>query len=117
MTEKLAHISVAQGKERHEVPMLHAGDIGVVAKLKNTHTNDTLAAASSPVVVEPIPFSVPDSSIAVKAASRSDEDKLGEVLPKLHEEEPTFEAGFDAEARQTIIKGLGELHLDVQIER
>jgi len=117
VSEKLAHIAVAQGKERHEVPMLHAGDIGVVAKLKNTHTNDTLAAPGSPVIVEPIPFPTPDSSIAVQAASRSDEDKLGQALTKLHEEEPTFEAGFDSEAGQTIIRGLGELHLDVQIER
>jgi len=116
-TEKLTHIAISQGKDRNEVDRLHAGDIGVVAKLKSTHTNDTLSAPNAAVTLTPIRFPTPDSAIAVQAASRSDEDKMGTALSKLHEEEPTFEAGFDPEARQTIIRGLGELHLDVQIER
>jgi elongation factor G len=116
-TEKLTHLSVAQGKERLEVPRLHAGDIGIVAKLKHTHTNDTLASAQRPVVLQPINFPKADISIAIRAASRSDEDKMGSALHKLHEEDPTFEHEFNAELRQTIIRGLGELHLDVQIER
>ena len=115
--EKLAHVSVAQGKERHEVSVLHAGDIGVVAKLKNTHTNDTLCDASRPLVIEPIRFPQPDIAVAIHAASRSDEDKLGTGLTRLHEEDPTFASGYDAESKQTIIRGLGELHLDVQMER
>ncbi|MGH7507031.1 MAG: elongation factor G, partial [Longimicrobiales bacterium] len=116
-SEKLAHLSVPLGKERLEVPMLHAGDIGVVAKLKSTHTNDTLCSADRPLVLQPINLPEPDISLAVRAASRSDEDKIGAALHKLHEEDPTFHSSYDPELRQTIIRGLGELHLDVQMER
>ncbi len=115
--EKLTHVSVAQGKERLEVDRLHAGDLGVVAKLKNTHTNDTLCDASRLLVIEPIKFPEPDISVAIRAASRSDEDKIGTGLTRLHEEDPTFKSGYEPEIRQTIIRGLGELHLEVQIER
>ncbi|MFW6330675.1 MAG: elongation factor G, partial [Gemmatimonadota bacterium] len=115
--EKLAHVSIAQGKERLEVGTLHSGDLGVVAKLKNTHTNDTLCDGARPLVIEPIAFPAPDIAVAIQAASRSDEDKLGTGLTRLHEEDPTFESGYDAEAKQTIIRGLGELHLEVQMER
>ena len=117
VVEKLNHLSIAQGKERLEVTRLHAGDIGVVAKLKNTHTNDTLCSADRPLALAPIQFPEPDIAIAIRAASRTDEDKIGAALQKLHEEDPTFHSGYDSEVRQTIIRGLGELHLDVQIER
>jgi elongation factor G len=116
-SEKLAHISIAQGKERIEVSMLHAGDIGVVAKLKSSHTNDTLTTQDRPVVLQQINFPEPDIALAVRAASRSDEDKIGTGLSKLHEEDPTFHYGYDPELKQTIMRGLGELHLDVQMER
>jgi elongation factor G len=115
--EKLTHLSIPLGKERLEVPMLHAGDIGVVAKLKSSHTNDTLTSADRPLVLQPINFPEPDISLAVRAASRSDEDKIGTALHKLHEEDPTFHSAYDAELKQTIVRGLGELHLDVQMER
>jgi len=116
-TEKLNHLSIPQGKERVEVPRLHAGDIGVVAKLKHTHTNDTLCTRERPVALSRIEFPKADIAIAIRGASRNDEDKLGEVLPKLHEEDPTFSASFNSELHQTIARGLGELHLDVQFER
>ncbi len=115
--EKLNHLSIPLGKDRLEVGRLHAGDIGVVAKLKGTHTNDTLCAKERPLELEKIPFPRPDIAIAIRGATRNDEDKLGEVLPRLHEEDPTFVAEFNAELHQTIARGLGELHLDVQIER
>lgn len=115
--EKLAHLSIAQGKERIEVPRLHAGDIGVVAKLRDTHTNDSLSDESQPLILEPIRFPEPDISTAIRAASRNDEDKLGNGLSKLHEEDPTFHSAYDPELRQTIVRGLGELHLEVQLER
>src|SRR5690606_15624396 len=116
-SEKLAHLAIPHGKERVEVEMLHAGDIGVVAKLKNTHTNDTLCSPDRPLVIAPISFPEPDIAVAIRAASRADEDKIGNGLAKLHEEDPTFHFGYDPEIRQTIIRGLGELHLDIQIER
>ncbi|MGI9629273.1 MAG: elongation factor G [Longimicrobiales bacterium] len=116
-TERLHHLAVPMGRERIEVDALHAGDIGVVAKLKATHTNDTLSATSRQVTLTPIEFPSADISVAVKGASRADEDKLGEMLNKLHEEDPTFSAQFYPELRQTVARGLGELHLDVQFER
>jgi len=115
--EKLNHLSVPMGKERFEVPTLHAGDIGVVAKLKHTHTNDTLCAAGESIALTRIDFPRADIAIAIRGVTRGDEDKLGEVLPKLHEEDPTFSATFNAELHQTIARGVGELHLDVQFER
>ncbi|MGW8265998.1 MAG: elongation factor G [Longimicrobiales bacterium] len=116
-TEKLNHLSIPMGKERLEIPRLHAGDIGVVAKLKSSHTNDTLSATDRPMVVQGVSFPKPDISVAIRGVSRADDDKLGEVLSKIHEEEPTFHHEFNAELGQTICRGLGELHLNVQFER
>ena len=115
--ERINHLAIPQGKERVDVDALHAGDIGVVAKLKSTQTNDTLSAPANPVTLEGVAFPQPDISIAVRGVARSDEDKLGEALGKLRDEDPTFVAGFNPEIRQTIARGLGELHLDVQFER
>jgi elongation factor G len=116
-TEKLAHLSIAQGRERIEVEQLRAGDIGVVAKLKDTHTNDTLAATGQPLRLDGVPFPEPDIAIAVEVATRGDEDKLGVGLAKLHEEDPCFVAEYVPELGQTIARGTGELHLEVQMER
>ncbi len=116
-TEKLNHLSISMGKERHEVSVLHAGDIGVIAKLKHTHTNDTLCTRDRAVALTKIDFPQADISVAIRGATRNDEDKLGEVLPRLHEEDPTFSAEFKPELHQTIARGLGEMHLDVQFER
>lgn len=115
--EKLSHLSVPQGKDRTEVDELRAGDIGVVAKLKDTHTNDTLSAPGHPLSLEGIAFPEPDIAIAVEPATRGDEDKLGAGLHKLHEEDPSFIAEYVPELGQTIARGTGEMHLDVQIER
>ncbi len=116
-TEKLNHLSVPMGKERHEVPVLHAGDIGVVAKLKHTHTNDTLCDPERPVKLRGIDFPQADISVAIRGETRSDEDKLGEVLPRITEEDPSFRGEFDSELHQTIARGTGEMHLEVQFER
>ncbi|HEV2130556.1 MAG TPA: elongation factor G [Longimicrobiaceae bacterium] len=117
VTEKLSHLSIAQGKERLEIDKLRAGDIGVVAKLKDTHTNDTLSAPSHPLTLDGVPFPEPDIAVAVECASRGDEDKLGMGLNKLHEEDPTFSAEYSPELGQTIARGTGETHIEVQIER
>ncbi|MCH7856590.1 MAG: elongation factor G [Gemmatimonadetes bacterium] len=115
--EKLNHLSIPMGKDRFEVAKLHAGDLGVVAKLKNAHTNDTLCDMSRAVILEKIDFPKPEIAMAIRGEGRGDEDKLGVVLPKLHEEDPTFLAEFDPDLHQTIIRGMGELHLAVQMER
>jgi len=116
-TEKLNHLSMAQGKERTEVPILHVGDIGVVAKLKDTHTNDTLSTQANPVVLPKIPFPEPLTVLSVNVKQRGEEDKLSTGLQKLHEEDPTFHHEYNAELRQTLIGGRGERHLEIVIGR
>ena len=116
-SEKLNHLSVAQGKDREEIGELHAGDIGIVAKLKDTHTNDSLSSASTPLVLAKIPFPEPIIVMAIQVKKRGEEDKLGMGLHKLHEEDPTFHHEFDAELRQTLVRGRGERHLQVIVDR
>ncbi|MGI9039011.1 MAG: elongation factor G [Gemmatimonadota bacterium] len=116
-TERLSHLAGPDASDRHEVGRLHAGDIGVVAKLKDTHTGDTLSEHGKHLVLSPIEFPSPDITIALRVASRGDEDKLGNGLSRLHEEDPTFVAAYDSELQQTVARGLGELHLAVSLER
>jgi len=115
--EKLNHLCVSQGKDRAEVPVLHAGDIGCVAKLRNTHTNDTLSTKERPVRLPQIDF--PDSlvQLAVHATNRADEEKLQAGLHKLHDEDPTFQMHFNSETHETIVSGLGERHLEVSLSK
>ncbi len=117
LSEKLNHVSVAQGKDRTEVPELHAGDIGAVAKLKDTHTCNTLSSPSTPLVLPTIPFPEALTRMAVDVKQRGEEDKLSAGLQKLHEEDPTFRHEFNPELRQTIISGRGERHLEVVLSR
>ncbi|HET7274909.1 MAG TPA: elongation factor G [Longimicrobiaceae bacterium] len=116
-TEKLQHLAVPQGKDRVEVEALRAGDIGVATKLKDTHTNDTLSSPAHPLKLSGIDFPQPEIAVAVECAARGDEDRLAAGLHKLHEEDPCFRSEFVAESGQTIARGSGELHLDVQMER
>jgi len=115
--EKMGHLCVGQGKERLEITALHAGDIGCVAKLKNTHTNDTLSTKEHPVRLPQIAFPEPVVHFAVHAASRNDEEKLQQGLHRLHDEDPTFETHYNPETHETIIAGLGERHLDVSLAK
>lgn len=117
VAEKLNHLSVAQGKDRGEVPELHAGDIGVVAKLKDTHTNDTLSTQGTQVVLNKIPFPEPLIVLSVAVTKRGEEDKLSTGLQRLHDEDPTFDHRYSAELRQTLISGRGERHLEVIVKR
>jgi elongation factor G len=116
-TEKLNHLCVSVGKERTEIAELHAGDIGCVAKLRDTHTNDTLSAAATPLVLAKIPFPEPIVTVAVQVKQRGEEDKLSTGLHKLHEEDPTFRHEYNAELGQTLIRGLGERHLEIVVGR
>jgi elongation factor G len=115
--EKLGHIAVTQGKDRTEVEKLHAGDIGCVAKLKNTHTNDTLSTRDHPVRLPAVRFPDPLVEFAVHAANRNDEEKLQAGLHRLHDEDPTFEMHYNAETHETIVSGLGERHLEVNMAK
>ncbi|MBI4542421.1 MAG: elongation factor G [Gemmatimonadetes bacterium] len=115
--EKLNHLCISQGKEKIEVPILHAGDMGVVAKLRETHTNDTLATQAAPVVLPRVPFPEPVMHVAIEAKVRGEEDKISTGLAKLHEEDPTFQWEYNSDVRQTWVRGLGERHLEVILGR
>ncbi len=115
--EKLNHLSIVQGKDRLEVPLLHAGDLGSVAKLKDTHTNDTLSTRAAPVVMPKIELPEPLITLAVEVHQHGEEDKLSTALHRLHEEDPTFHHEYSAELAQTIVRGRGERHLEIIVDR
>ena len=117
VAEKAGHLAVALGKERVEVPRLHPGDIGCVAKLRDTHTNDTLATREHPVRLPGVEFPPPGVTYAVHAVARGEEEKLHAALQRIHEEDPTFETRYDPETRETLVSGLGERHLEVALAR
>ena len=114
--EKLNHLCVTGGKDRIEIPELHAGDIGVVAKLRDTHTNDTLSTKDHAIVLPKIPFPEPVITEAIEVKQRGEEEKLSNGLHKLHEEDPTFQHEYSGELGQTLIRGLGERHLEIIVE-
>ena len=116
-TEKLNHLCVTVGKERVEIAELNAGDIGVVAKLRDTHTNDTLSAKDAAMVLPKIPFPEPVLTEAIEVKQRGEEEKLSNGLHKLHEEDPTFQHEYNGELQQTLIRGLGERHLEIIVGR
>jgi elongation factor G len=115
--EKLNHVTVQQGKERTEVPELREGDIGSVAKLRDTHANDTFCLQSQPVRLPPIPFPSPVAYSAVVVKQRGEEDKLAAGLHKLHEEDPTFHFEYNSELGQTLVRGMGEKHFEIILGR
>jgi elongation factor G len=117
VAEKLNHLSVPLGKERIEVNRLHAGDIGCVAKLRNTHTNDTLSTREHPVRLPLVEFPEPIVHFAVHATSRDAEEKLQAGLHRLHDEDPTFTVQYVPDTRETVVGGMGERHLDVALAR
>jgi elongation factor G len=102
---------------REEVSELQAGDIAATVGLKNTFTGDTLALENSQVLLEAIRFPQPVITMAIEPRSKADQDRLTDALIKLAEEDPTFIMRFDQETGQTVISGMGELHLEVLVER
>jgi elongation factor G len=115
--EKLNHLSIGQGRERVEVPRLCAGDIGCVAKLRNTHTNDTLSTREHPVRLPQIDFPEALVHFAVHASARGEEEKLQQGLHRLHDEDPTFSITYNPETHETVVAGMGERHLDLMMAR
>ena len=111
--EKLTQLFAVAGKNRIKVTQLSAGDIGCTVKLKGTRTNDTLAAASAMVAVEPIVFPEPRYRAAVKAKDQANEEKLGKLLLDARFEDPTILVEYSKELKQTIIQGQGEHHLNI----
>ncbi|MBQ5855282.1 MAG: elongation factor G, partial [Alistipes sp.] len=111
--EKLSQLFAVAGKNRIKVTQLAAGDIGCTVKLKGTRTNDTLAATSAAVTVEPIVFPEPRYRAAVKAKDQANEEKLGKLLLDARFEDPTILVEYSKELKQTIIQGQGEHHLNI----
>lgn len=111
--ERFHQLFIVDGKTRNPVDKLVAGDIGATLKLKDTVTNQTLHAKGFDVMVEPIVFPQPRIQVAVVAQSKNDDEKIGEVLAKIHQEDPTLEVAFSKELKQLIISAQGELHLTV----
>ena len=115
--ERIARVVLMHSNHRQEVDALHAGDIGAVVGLKNTTTGDTLCDEANPIVLERMEFPEPVIEEAVEPKSKADQEKMGIALQKLAEEDPTFKVHTNVETGQTIIAGVGELHLDIIIDR
>jgi elongation factor G len=111
--ERIHQLFIMDGKTRNPVDKLVAGDIGATLKLKDTYTNQTLHAKGYEISVKPIEFPEPRIRTAVIALSKKDDEKIGEVLHKIHQEDPTLEVEYSKEIKQLIISGQGELHLAV----
>ncbi|MCQ2796718.1 MAG: elongation factor G, partial [Bacilli bacterium] len=115
--ERIARVVLMHSNHRQEVDALHAGDIGAVVGLKGTTTGDTLADEKLDVVLEKMEFPEPVIEQAVEPKTKADQDKMAIALTKLAEEDPTFKVHTNAETGQTIIAGVGELHLDIIVDR
>jgi elongation factor G len=115
--ERIGRLLLMHANHREEIPEADTGSIVATLGLKETFTGDTLCIESNPVLLEDITFPVPVVSVAIEPRTRVDSDKLGDALQKLTEEDPTFKMHFDEETGQTIISGMGELHLDVIVNR
>ncbi len=116
-TERIGRLLRMHANHREDIDEIRAGDICAAVGLRNTFTGDTLADAQHPVVLEQITFPQPVISQAIEPKTRSDQDKMGLALNKLAEEDPTFQLHTDLESGQTIISGMGELHLEVLVDR
>src|SRR5579859_1978598 len=103
--------------KREDVEEVHAGDIAAILGLKDTFTGDTLCEPNKPIILEKISFPAPVINVAIEPKTRADQDKMGEALRKLAEEDPTFQVRVDDQVGQTLIYGMGELHLEVLVER
>ena len=115
--ERLAHIGAPLGKTILPVGELHAGDIGAVAKLKETLTGDTLADKASPVVFPPVKVTEPSIAFAVEAKSRNDEDRMGNALHKLLEEDLSLRFYRDPQTRDFLVAGTGQQHVEIAVSR
>ncbi|GAB1402550.1 elongation factor G [Elusimicrobiota bacterium] len=115
--ERISRIVRMHSNNREEIKEVRAGDIAAVVGLKNTTTGDTLCDEANPVVLESMDFPDPVISVAIEPKSKADEEKLANALSKLAEEDPTFAVKTDEETSQTIISGMGELHLEILVDR
>src|SRR5207249_7116533 len=115
--ERIGRILQMHANHREEIDEVYAGDIAAAVGLKDTFTGDTLADPDHPVILESISFPEPVIEVAIEPKTKADQDKLAIALQRLAEEDPTFRVHTDEESGQTRIAGMGELHLDVLVDR
>ncbi|MCA9806809.1 MAG: elongation factor G, partial [Cyanobacteria bacterium HKST-UBA06] len=115
--ERISRMVIMHADQREEVDEVYAGDICAVVGLKDTTTGDTLCAENKPIILESIHIPEPVISVAIEPKTKADQEKLSISLAKLSEEDPTFRVHTDEETAQTVISGMGELHLDIIVDR
>lgn len=115
--ERIGRILQMHANNRKEIEVVYSGDIAAAVGLKDTTTGDTLCDENHPIILESMEFPDPVISVAVEPKTKADQEKMGIALQKLAEEDPTFRVRTDAETGQTIISGMGELHLDIIVDR
>ncbi len=115
--ERISRLIILKADDREEVDALRAGDLGAVLGLKNTTTGDTLCTTDDPIVLETLYIPEPVISVAVEPKTKGDMEKLSKALLALAEEDPTFRVSTDPETSQTVIAGMGELHLEILVDR
>ncbi len=115
--ERIGRILQMHANHREEIDVVYAGDIAAAVGLKESYTGDTLADPDHPVILESMTFPEPVIEVAIEPRTKADQDKLGIALQRLAEEDPTFRVKTDEESGQTLIAGMGELHLDVLVDR
>ena len=115
--ERFGHVLVLHGKTQTHVPDLRAGDIGAVAKLKDTHTNDILGDKNAGFLVPPIAFPEPVLAYAIEPKSRTDEDKIGPAMQRLHEEDQSISYARDPQTHELLLSGQGQLHIEVTVAK
>ncbi|QQR93354.1 elongation factor G [bacterium] len=114
--ERIGRIVMLHANSREDVQEVRAGDIAAIIGLKDTGTGETLSDPSSPIILETIRFANPVVSLAIEPKTKSDQEKMGEALNKLTKEDPTFKVTVNQETGQTIISGMGELHLEIKVD-
>jgi elongation factor G len=115
--ERLSRLLLAHANHREEVKEVKAGEIAVAVGLTETRTGDTMCTEDNPVVLETIKFATPVIGLVIEPKTKNDRDRLGEALRKYQEEDPTFKVESDAETAETLIYGMGELHLEIIVDR
>ena len=115
--ERVGRLLQMHANKREEIEEVRAGDIGAAIGLKDTRTGDTLCDEASPIILEAMKFPAPVIDVAIEPKTKADQDKLAIALQKLAEEDPTFRVATNAETAQTIISGMGELHLEILVDR
>ena len=115
--ERLGHLELLQGKTQTPVPEIKAGDLGAVAKLKDTLTNDTIGDKSDPIIFPPLTFPEPLLAYAIEPKSRGDEDKISTSMHRLEEEDPSIHYSRDPQTKELLLSGQGQVHIEVTVAK